>query len=74
MKNQKDIEFNEQTLNIKIKATTNFYAKINGQEEIEGGASGENFELVSFNLRFEKRNMVCVYSNQEVQIVEMYFS
>ena len=69
-----DIEFNELTLNIKIKATTNFNVKINGQNEVEGEASADEFEVVGFNLKFEKQNSVCIYSNQELQIVEMYFS
>lgn len=69
-----ETDFEQITLNVKIKATDYFNAEINDQNDVNINPSSNDFEVVSFNLLYKKQNEITFSSYQEMQIVEIYFS
>ena len=67
-------DFEQITLNVKIKATDYFNAEINDQNDVNINPSSNDFEVVSFNLLYKKQNEITFSSYQEMRIVEIYFS
>ena len=69
-----ETDFEQITLNVKIKATDYFNAEINDQNDVNINPSSNDFEVVSFNLLYKKQNEITFSSYQEMRIVEIYFS